>query len=164
MRYLWIFSKWRAEKGLKRVLLLILMIFDTIPIHCVFFQKWQSKHNGCGDSMADKREHSRAEIQMEIGCRNLDVFSKHNTLNISRGGVYIQTDTPLPLGTEVDLEFTLPGMEETIKVQGLVVWVHERTKISISSYQPGMGIKFEEISPEGLTMITNCVDKLLANK
>jgi len=78
--------------------------------------------------------------------------------------VYIQTDPPLPLGTKVDLEFTLPGMEETIKVKGQVVWVHERTKMSISSYQPGMGINSTEISPEGLIMITSCVDKLLANK
>ncbi len=101
---------------------------------------------------------------MEVDCKNLDVFSKHNILNISRGGVYIQTDSPHPLGTEIDLEFALPGIEETIKAKGLVVWVHERAKTSISSYQPGMGIKFKEISPEGLTAITTCVDKLLACK
>ncbi len=114
--------------------------------------------------MSDQREHPRAEIQLEVNCKNLDVFSKHNILNISQGGVFIQTDSPFSLGTEVDLEFTLPDQKGTIKTKGLVVWKHGQTKSSISSYEPGMGIKFKEISPQDLTLITSCVEELLTRK
>ncbi len=44
------------------------------------------------------------------------------SVNIGEGGIFIQTDLPLGIGTEVHLEFTLPGGADPIRVTGKVAW------------------------------------------
>jgi uncharacterized protein (TIGR02266 family) len=68
-------------------------------------------------------------------------------LNISKGGMFIKTNSPHPLGTVLSLEFTLPGRKETIHATGLVVWHHKPAQTNVSSHEPGMGIKLTEINP-----------------
>jgi len=44
------------------------------------------------------------------------------SVNVGEGGIFIRTDLPLGIGTEVHLEFTLPGGGELIRLKGKVVW------------------------------------------
>jgi uncharacterized protein (TIGR02266 family) len=78
-------------------------------------------------------------------------------LNISKGGMFIKTNSPHPLGTVLSLEFTLPGRKETIHATGLVVWHHKPAQTNVSSHEPGMGIKLTEINPMDLALIEDYV-------
>ena len=82
------------------------------------------------------------------------------TANISAGGAFIKTDTPLPLASKVRLEFLLSLEDlETLKfivsLNTLKAWKGKRIWISASGIvarheASGMGIMFDEnyqISP-----------------
>ena len=59
--------------------------------------------------------------------------------NISRTGAFIKSKQPLPVGTEVDLKFTVVMDEiETIEGIGRVVRVQDDP--------PGMGVVFTELT------------------
>ena len=57
--------------------------------------------------------------------------------NISMDGMFVNTESPAPVGTHVNLIFPAEGKIE-VEVAALVVWNREK-----SSYQrPGMGVQF----------------------
>ncbi len=76
-------------------------------------------------------------------------------INISEGGVYLRTHKPLPEGTVLHLKFTLPRDVETIELEAEVV----RTSplgIQIET-EPGMGLRFRDLSEETEKRIRNFV-------
>lgn len=63
-------------------------------------------------------------------------------LNISRGGIFIHTKTPLRPGTDIQLHIriTTPfGEEQTIEAEAKVMWATE------TASEPGMGVSFTKI-------------------
>ncbi len=107
--------------------------------------------------MFNRRKHPRARISIGVQYKALDLFETNTILNISKGGMFIKTNKPHPLGTVLSLEFTLPGRKESIHATGLVVWNHKPTQTSISSYAPGMGVKLTKIEPGDLALIEDYV-------
>lgn len=86
---------------------------------------------------ADKREHERVTINKEFG--SFDAFLSEYVSNLSRSGVYVRSRQPLPVGTKVDLVFSvLMDGVETVEGVGEVVRVHDDP--------PGMGVVFTELS------------------
>jgi hypothetical protein len=82
------------------------------------------------------------------------------TANISAGGAFIETDTPLPLASKVRLEFLLSledlqTLKFVVSLETLRSWKSKRVWISASGFVArhegdGMGIMFDEnyqISP-----------------
>ncbi|NOY54060.1 MAG: hypothetical protein GXP58_10670 [Deltaproteobacteria bacterium] len=63
------------------------------------------------------------------------------SVNIGAGGIFIRTELPLGIGTEVHLEFTLPGSREPIRIQGKVVWSGGISTKGADKIQ-GKGIEF----------------------
>ncbi len=93
--------------------------------------------------MSDKREGGdRVTINKEFG--SFDAFIQEYVTNISRSGVFVKSSTPLPIGTEVNLRFTviMDGIE-TIEGKGEVV----RTE------RDGMGVVFRELSAYSQTLL-----------
>ncbi len=74
-----------------------------------------------------------------------DVFFGHAT-NISKTGLFIQTANPKPTGTKVHIRFNLPDTQEKIACLAEVSWIQDYT--GQKGPQPGMGLKFVELSPE----------------
>jgi uncharacterized protein (TIGR02266 family) len=60
------------------------------------------------------------------------------------GGLFIDTVSPLPAGTAVNLEFGLPGQSGLVNVDGEVVWV--RPEFDPKGFSPGMGVQFKQIN------------------
>lgn len=61
--------------------------------------------------------------------------------NLSRGGLFIPTPSPLAMGDPVTLEVQLPGEDDVRILEGVVRWVRE----SPSDDGPaGMGVSFED--------------------
>ena len=93
--------------------------------------------------MNDKREGSdRVTINKEFG--SFDAFIQEYVTNISRSGVFVKSSTPLAVGTQLNLRFTviMDGIE-TIEGVGEVV----RTEAD------GMGVVFRELSAYSQTLL-----------
>jgi uncharacterized protein (TIGR02266 family) len=83
------------------------------------------------------RRNERVTINKEF--ESFDAFIQEYVTNISRSGVFIRSKQPLPVGTLVNLRFTVIMDDiETIEGQGRVVRVDEEP--------PGMGVVFTQLS------------------
>jgi type IV pilus assembly protein PilZ len=66
---------------------------------------------------------------------------------IGGGGLFIESQTPLPVGTRLAMEFSLPEKsEEWMPAKGTVAWVCP--KADQYTFSPGMGIRFTEIAED----------------
>ena len=88
--------------------------------------------------MDDKRrKDERVTINKEF--ESFDAFINEYVTNISRTGVFIKSKQPLPVGTRVNLRFTVIMDDiETIEGTGEVV--------RVETEPAGMGVVFREIS------------------
>ena len=59
------------------------------------------------------------------------------SLDVGEGGIFLKTDTPLGIGTPVELEFRLPGGGDPLRFRGTVAW-------SSDGAVRGKGIAFTE--------------------
>lgn len=70
--------------------------------------------------------------------------------NISLGGVYIRTNSPLDPGVRLALKIFLPDGDKELEVECEVAWAQTEDKITSNQKHPrGMGIKFLNLSSEG---------------
>jgi len=96
-----------------------------------------------------KRTEERITINKEF--ESFDAFIQEYVTNISRTGVFIRAQKPLPIGTTVNLHFTVIMEDiETIEGEGEVVRVEK----------DGMGVVFRELSAYSKDLI----DKLLIQR
>jgi CheY-like chemotaxis protein len=65
--------------------------------------------------------------------------------DIGVGGVFLETDRPLPQGSELHLEFRLTGDLAPIRCRGKVAWINSRAKLKNPDGAPGMGVEFVDI-------------------
>ena len=66
---------------------------------------------------------------------------------ISGGGLFIESQTPLSVGTRLTMEFSLPEKsEEWMPAKGTVAWVCP--KADQYTFSPGMGVRFTEIAED----------------
>lgn len=64
-------------------------------------------------------------------------------VDVSIGGLFVETDQSLSIGEQIDLSFTLPGMADLLlELQGKVVWINDPEKPCRSSYPGGFGVQF----------------------
>ncbi len=91
------------------------------------------------------RRESRVTINKEFD--SFDQFIEEYVTNISQSGVFIKTKSPLPIGTSVDLRFTVIMDDiETIEGVGEVVRVQDDP--------PGMGVVFRQLSSYSQDLIS----------
>ena len=91
----------------------------------------------------DQRTDRRLTINKEF--ESFDAFVHEYVTNVSRSGVFVRSKDPLPLGTKVNLTFTVIMDDvETIEGSGEVVRVQDDPS--------GMGVVFTELTEysEGL--------------
>ena len=90
--------------------------------------------------MSDRRD-ERIALALEVEFRNAAAFLVAYSTNLSKGGMFVETEEPLPVGTEVAMRFAVPG-EPAIDVIGVVAWV----QMWKTEQQPrGMGVRFDHL-------------------
>jgi uncharacterized protein (TIGR02266 family) len=98
--------------------------------------------------LEETRTHPRVPVRIKIDYfKDPGVFIYDYSRNLGRGGIFIETERPMPPGTQLHLSFKLPDPETPVEVQGRVVWVHEHGSERPARGVPGMGIQF--VNPEG---------------
>lgn len=78
------------------------------------------------------------------------------TLNISKGGVFLETTNPLEKGTRVVMHFYIPPKEKLLaEITGEVVGVNSTD----ARYPKGMHIKFVDTAPEELAKLEDYLEE-----
>jgi len=101
-----------------------------------------------------QRKEKRVTVNHEF--RDVDQFIVEYVQNISKSGVFIKSKNPLPVGTEVNLKFTVIMDDlETIEGVGRVVW---NAPVG-SKDSPGMGVVFTELSSYSKELINHLLTR-----
>jgi type IV pilus assembly protein PilZ len=95
------------------------------------------------DPPDERRSDVRRPIELKVEYKRLNTFFADYTKNISRGGTFIKTRRPLPIGTEFLFKLLVPGRAEPLTIHGQVQRIV--TDIDVDkdgTPDEGMAIKF----------------------
>jgi len=107
--------------------------------------------------MNKHRKTPRTPIAIQVNYHAVDNFLRDFADDLSTGGMFIATQEPAEPGTQLILEFMLPGYNYPIRVKAEVMW--SRTRTSIDQIR-GMGVKFIDLSASAEDKIDAIVKKL----
>ena len=93
--------------------------------------------------MADRRQ-PRLPISLEVAYRTAGAFLVSYSINLSKGGIFLETATPLEVGEHVTLRFDVPGVGP-LEVVGTVAWVRSGSHDGLPD---GMGIQFDQLDQQ----------------
>jgi len=104
------------------------------------------------DNPTNRRAEPRVPVHIEVDCASGDSFLYATITDMSSMGIFIRTDTPLPVGTVLELGFTAPqrpgaegGPEHPpvrLELPGRVMW--NTTDLG----RAGMGVRFDHPTPK----------------
>lgn len=85
------------------------------------------------------------------------------TGGLGGGGLFIESSAPLPPGSELSLEFSLPDRPfEHLTAKARVAWTREKTERHVLF--PGMGVEFTDINTESRAQVQELVEALNRNR
>lgn len=96
-----------------------------------------------GTGIQERRDHPRATLSLPVQLRvdGADEVVTYVTRNISSGGLFIETDAPLPIGTTVSLLIHVPSPDGQLQAEGTVV--RSALPAEVGEGAPGMAIRFD---------------------
>ena len=99
---------------------------------------------------ADRREHERVLVDIEVDYKADDTFLFAYITDISAMGIFVQTNNPEPIGTRLNLCFRTPKElgGRLMEVEGEVQWVNPHRPKDPAGRNPGMGIRFVDLTPQ----------------
>lgn len=106
----------------------------------------------------ERRRAGRSALTVRIDYATVDEIFSEFTRDINEGGLFIETEKPHLPGTEVSMQFHLPGTDEVVETIGRVV----RVSRGGTGAPPGMGIEFDELKPDDRKRIDRIVRSLRA--
>ncbi len=90
----------------------------------------------------DLRSSIRAPLRLRVDYERMNSFFADYTKNISKGGTFIKTPRPLPVGTRCQFSFTLPALSDPLVLEGEITWLISPEDGQQRNEEPGMGLKF----------------------
>ncbi|MBT3222604.1 MAG: TIGR02266 family protein [Proteobacteria bacterium] len=89
----------------------------------------------------EKRTSERISARVQVEYKTLDDFLEDYCSNLSMGGMFIETNQPLPINTRFRLRFHVPGRQPAVDTEAIVMWVNDK-----GSLKKGMGVAFDELA------------------
>lgn len=93
----------------------------------------------------ERREDERIELDCDVGLEGDNTFFTGRTGDLSRGGLFVATDEPLAVGTELLLSFVLPDRHR-VRADAIVAWVRA-PRYRPDELPAGMGVRFLRLAP-----------------
>ena len=93
----------------------------------------------------DKRKSDREPVTLFVEYEGADDLVGDYTENLSSGGTFVATNRELPIGTNIQLVLSFPGLLEPISIEGTVRWTrgsHNATEVVAEGEEAGAGIQF----------------------
>lgn len=97
----------------------------------------------------ERRVESRVPIRVLVEYEKVDDFLADYSSNLSLGGMFIQTDDPLAVGTRFRLRLRLPDRPKPVEAYAEVRWVVPTGGRGTA----GMGVQFEDLAPADLKAV-----------
>jgi type IV pilus assembly protein PilZ len=112
-----------------------------------------------GESVERRRSH-RADLIVRVDYGTIDELFSEFTRDINEGGLFIETEKPKSIGTEVTMRFNLPGHPDGIETIGRVVRITSGDEFS----PPGMGIEFDDLTDDDRARINALIRSLRSSR
>ena len=100
----------------------------------------------------------KARMRVNFGPDASQLLSEY-TLNLSPGGVFLETMNLMAEGTPFAVEFVLPHRNTPISCQACVAWVNHPEMIRNPNLPAGMGIQFLDLSTESIEAIRSYIQE-----
>lgn len=84
----------------------------------------------------ERRAHPRLQISVSVNFESEHNFYCGKTRDISAGGLFIESDVPLPVGTLMTVEMTL--LKTRVRAETEVMWI----LLDEAGHSVGMGVRF----------------------
>src|SRR5687768_4465992 len=107
----------------------------------------------------DKRANRRVPVALRNRLRyqQVDQFISKFAVNVSRGGMFLSSRNPKPIGTKLQFEMRLADDSPVIEGSGEVRWIREYDRARPNEPY-GMGIRFTQLSPESRALIERIIE------
>jgi uncharacterized protein (TIGR02266 family) len=108
---------------------------------------------------ANRRESSRVPITLDVSFPDRPAFRRSYIRNISGGGVFIETDDAIPIGTRIRVHMDFAGRPVACTCE--CVWIN---KAPTSEFGRGVGLKFLDLTPEQTQFIHGLVFRAMEHE
>jgi uncharacterized protein (TIGR02266 family) len=100
-----------------------------------------------GNTVLEQRYEPRYKTRLAIfyGSGQRQLMTDYS-VNISTGGIFIETEKPMPVDTTLFVKFMLPAYGKTISCKTKVAWTNEDVEIKAKDLPLGMGLSFLDLS------------------
>ena len=119
------------------------------------------------DPSDERRSELRRPIELKVEYKRLNTFFADYTKNISRGGTFIKTARPLPIGTEFLFKLFIPGRSEPLTIHGevqrIVTGDDARDMDGDGTPDQGMAIKFVYRQGDPQAEISRTVEAIMTH-
>jgi type IV pilus assembly protein PilZ len=105
----------------------------------------------------ESRDTERRAVELRVAYENMNSFFADYVKNLSRGGTFIVTETPFPIGTEFLFRLAVPRNDEALAVRGVVRWIHPKHQAT-ADRPAGMGVEFVFTDSTEKLAFTNAVE------
>lgn len=107
------------------------------------------------ENRSEDRVAARLSVQL---LRNNRTILKKYSVNMSVGGIFLESEMLLPKGVPLALYFELPD-SRNIHCHAKVAWVNRPQCLSCENLPPGMGVQFTDLSLEDMESLRHFVKK-----
>ena len=105
--------------------------------------------------MEGGRKHSRLPLSVRVAYRSTGTFLVAYSVNLSKGGLFLETEMPLAIGSPIQLELEVPTIG-LLTVVGKVAWLRE---LNPEGLPQGMGVQFHSLDEN----YGHAIDELVKN-
>ncbi|RKH63380.1 TIGR02266 family protein [Corallococcus aberystwythensis] len=107
--------------------------------------------------MSENRKHARVGTLLRCWCEGENVTLFARISNLSEGGLFLRTSTPLAAGTRTQVRLTKQATDTQLQAQATVVWLRQEEQPA--GRPPGMGLRFEALDADALTSLRRIISQ-----
>src|SRR5690348_13048790 len=112
---------------------------------------------------SDQRQGQRAPVRLRVDYERMNSFFADYTKNISKGGTFIKTARPLPVGSRCQFAFSLPALSDPLMLEGEVAWILTPGDAKKRGAKARMGIHFVLRDAAAAREIAELVERMMTD-
>ncbi|GAB4304328.1 MAG: hypothetical protein Kow0090_19910 [Myxococcota bacterium] len=107
----------------------------------------------------EKRRFPRIEVQLKVDIKTTYIYTTASVINISERGLFIRTQNPLPVGSEIGITLYFPAIDAPLTFMGVVRWNRNMSE----DVPGGMGVELINPSDELLKTLRDQIARTPKN-
>ena len=112
-----------------------------------------------GSRPGERRATPRVRTLLEVRFDDDAEIGRVLMTNLSRGGIFVPTEVPLPIGTEIKLRIRIEASSTEVALLGEVVSCNVGPRLDAE--QRGMGIRFKKLSEGDQKIVDDLYERVV---